>query len=60
MYKSTTPHFYQFSTLPIIIVENELQNYKNMVVKGQVMVTSIVAMVQVKCNHRNKHKASAK
>ncbi|MCP4745953.1 MAG: hypothetical protein GY874_07405 [Desulfobacteraceae bacterium] len=56
---SPTPHLYQFSTLPIKIVENELQNYKNMAVKGQGLVTSVVAMVQVKCSH-SKDKNSAK
>jgi len=59
MSKSSTPHFYQFSILPIKIVENELQNYKNVVVKGQGLVTSVVAMVQVKCSH-SKDKNSAK
>jgi hypothetical protein len=60
MSKNSTPHFYQNNTLPIKIIDNNLQNYKNLVVKGQVLVTSVVAMVQVKCSHSKKDKNSAK
>ncbi len=52
--KTSTPHFYQNSTLPIKIVDNNLQNYKNLVVKGQGLVNSVVAMFQVKLSHSNK------
>ena len=45
--------------MPIKIVENKLQKYINLVVKSQGTVTSIVAMVHVKCSH-SKDKNSAK
>ena len=60
MSKNSTPHSFQNSTLPIKIIDNNLQNYKKLVIKGQGLVTGVVAMVQVKCSHSKKDKNSAK
>ncbi len=60
MSKNYTPHSFQNSNLPIKIVENNIQNYKNLVVKGQGLVTTVVAMVQLKFSHSNKEKNIAK
>ncbi len=60
MSKNSTPHSFQNSTLQIKLVENNLQNYKNLFIKGQGMVNSVLGMVQVKCSHSKNDNNSAK